>query len=100
MRQAVGGTDDILAQAVGEFIDRLVPALSALPRLNDVEPAVLRLDLLAEARRLAAGFMCADERLGDRELLAFRRSFGLASPTRDDLCTLAPDDIPPVGQSS
>lgn len=80
MRGAVGGTDDILAQAVGEFIDRLEPAITALPSRRGSSPDALQRQLLAETRHLAAAFLCSDRRLSDRELLAFRRSFGAIEP--------------------
>jgi hypothetical protein len=80
MRAAAGGTDDILAQAVGEFIDRLKPELACTPEGRDVDEDILHGRVIIEARRLSAGFMCADSRLGDRELLAFRRSFGAFEP--------------------
>lgn len=80
MRAAAGGTDDILAQAVGEFIDRLKPELACTPEGRGVDDGILHGRVVVEARRLSASFVCADDRLGDRELLAFRRSFGAFEP--------------------
>jgi ATP-dependent Clp protease ATP-binding subunit ClpA len=80
MRSAIDGTDDILAQAVGEFITRLEPGVAALPSARGVPADVQQRQLLVEARQLAAAFLCCDGRLGDRELIAFRRSFGAIEP--------------------
>jgi hypothetical protein len=76
MAHAVGGSDDILAAAVGEFIDRLLPVLVLLPEGRDADRDRVQVELLREARRLSAAFLCCDGRMSDRELLAFRRSFG------------------------
>jgi hypothetical protein len=80
MAHAVGGSDDILAAAVGDFIDRLKPIVLTMSEGDGADPERVQLELLHEARRLAAGFMSCDSRLGDRELLAFRRSFGAVEP--------------------
>src|SRR5262249_45200860 len=72
--------DDILSQAIGEFLDRITPGIAALPEARGVGVDALRRQLIVEARQLTASFMVADERLGDRELLAFRRSFGAFEP--------------------
>jgi Holliday junction resolvasome RuvABC ATP-dependent DNA helicase subunit len=80
MAQPVGGSDDILAAAVGEFIDRLLPIVMLLPEGRDADRDAVQLQLLREARRLSAAFLCCDGRMSDRELLAFRRSFGAVEP--------------------
>src|SRR5262245_9763356 len=80
MAHAMGGSDDILAAAVGDFIDRIEPIVLDIPEGRDADPGRVQLELLHEARRLAAAFLCCDGRLGDRELLAFRRSFGAIEP--------------------
>jgi len=71
---------DVLAQAVAEYVDRLAPVVRQWPESKRLDPDAVANGLLAEARRLAAGFLCADGRLGDRELIAFRRSFGAIEP--------------------
>src|SRR5262245_21109878 len=75
-----GGADEVLAQAVGEFVQRLQPIVLEWPEAKGADPDAVAKGLLEEARRLAAAFLCADGRLGDRELLAFRRSFGALDP--------------------
>jgi ATP-dependent Clp protease ATP-binding subunit ClpA len=51
--------------------------------------------LLVEARKLAAGFACGDGRLGTRELIAFRCSFGALEPevANGPLADLAKNDV-------
>jgi ATPase family associated with various cellular activities (AAA)/AAA lid domain len=71
---------DALAQAVRNFVERLQLAVRQLPEARGADPDAVSRALLAEARQLAAGFLCADDRLGDRELIAFRRSFGAIDP--------------------
>ncbi|MGQ0826133.1 MAG: AAA family ATPase [Actinomycetota bacterium] len=73
-------SDEILAQAVSEFVERLEPLVMMWPEAKGADPDGVRRGLLMEARQLAAGFVCADGRLGDRQLLAFRRSFGPSDP--------------------
>ncbi len=80
MQETAGGTDDILAQAVGDFIARVKPTAVMLPNYRTVDPTSVQHVLLVEARQLSASFLCSDGRLGDRELLAFRRSFGAIEP--------------------
>ena len=72
--------DDILTNAVGEFIERLRPIVLLWPEAKGADPSAVSRGLLEEARRLSAGFLCSDRRLGDRELIAFRRSFGALDP--------------------
>lgn len=72
--------DDVLARAVGEFVERLRPLVLAWPDAQGADPDAVARGLLVEARRLAAGFLCADGRLADRQLIAFRRSFGPLEP--------------------
>ena len=72
--------DDVLARAVGEFVERLEPVVLRWPEAGGADPDAIGRGLLVEARQLAAGFLCADGRLGDRELIAFRRSFGAIDP--------------------
>ncbi len=69
-----------LADAVREFIERLQPVVLAWPEARGADPAGVVNGLRAEARHLAAGFLCADRRLGDRQLLALRRCFGPGEP--------------------
>jgi hypothetical protein len=75
-----GGSDEVLARAVGEFVQRLRPIVLEWPEAKGASPDAVSRGLLVEARRLAASFACADGRLGDRELLAFRNSFGALEP--------------------
>ncbi|HVJ98585.1 MAG TPA: AAA family ATPase [Acidimicrobiia bacterium] len=95
MREAAGGTDDILARAVVEFVVRLRPAIAALPAWHAKEPDSQSRRLLIEARKLAAGFVSGDGRLGTRELIAFRRSFGALEPdvANGPLTDLAKSDV-------
>src|SRR5262245_285862 len=72
--------DDILSRAIGEFIDRLKPVVLTWPEAKGADPDAVGRGLLTEARRLSAGFLCSDGRLGDRELVAFRRAFGGIEP--------------------
>ncbi|MGH8978869.1 MAG: AAA family ATPase [Acidimicrobiia bacterium] len=74
------GDDDVLMRAVGEFVERLEPVVTRWPEARGADPDAIGRGLLVEARQLAAGFLCADGRLGDRELIAFRRSFGGIEP--------------------
>jgi hypothetical protein len=74
------GGDDVLARAVGEFVERLQPIVLDWPEAKGADADAIGRGLLVEARQLAAGFLCADGRLGDRELIAFRRSFGALEP--------------------
>jgi hypothetical protein len=74
------GDDNVLARAVREFVERLRPVVLQWPEAHGADPDSIGRGLLAEARQLAAGFMCADGRLGDAELIAFRRSFGPIDP--------------------
>jgi Holliday junction resolvasome RuvABC ATP-dependent DNA helicase subunit len=76
----VSRDDSILAEAVTEFIERLHPLVMSWPEAKGADPDGVTRGLLVEARKLSAGFLCADGRLGDRELLAFRRSFGPSDP--------------------
>jgi Holliday junction resolvasome RuvABC ATP-dependent DNA helicase subunit len=69
-----------LSEAVREFIQRLAPVVLAWPQTQGSDPDNIRMGLYHEARQLAAGFLCADGRLGDRQLLALRRSFGPSDP--------------------
>jgi ATPase family protein associated with various cellular activities (AAA)/AAA lid domain-containing protein len=69
-----------LADAVREFIERLKPVVLAWPEARGADPDGVVNGLRTEARHLAAGFLCADRRLGDRQLLALRRSFGPGEP--------------------
>jgi hypothetical protein len=78
MTEAGGG--DVLATAVREFVERMRPVVMRWPEAKGANPDGVARGLLVEARRLAAGFLCADGRLGDRELIAFRRSFGALDP--------------------
>jgi hypothetical protein len=80
MRAQEGGDDDVLSRAVGEFVERLQPVVLDWPEAKGADPDTLGRGLLAEARQLSAGFLCADGRLGDRELIAFRRVFGALDP--------------------
>ena len=59
MRAAAGGTDDILAQAVGEFIDRLKPELACAPEGRDVDDEILHRRLIVEARGGSRRRSCA-----------------------------------------
>jgi len=74
------GRDDVLSRAVGEFVSRLQPIVLRWPEAAGADPEGVRRGLVVEARRLAAAFLCADGRLGDRELLEFRRTFGPHEP--------------------
>jgi hypothetical protein len=69
-----------LSEAVREFIDRIGPVVLAWPEAHGADPAKVTNGLRLEARRLAAGFLCADGRLGERQLIALRRSFGPGEP--------------------
>jgi hypothetical protein len=69
-----------LGVAVREFIQRLRPVVSAWPEARGADADGIVNGLRMEARRLAAGFVAADGRLGDRELLALRRAFGGGEP--------------------
>jgi AAA lid domain-containing protein/ATPase family protein associated with various cellular activities (AAA) len=69
-----------LSDAVREFIQRLEPIVRAWPEARGADPSGIVNGLRTEARHLAAGFLCADRRLGDRQLLALRRSFGPGEP--------------------
>lgn len=80
MVRHAGDDDDLLARAVGEFIERLQPVVLDWPEAKGADADAVARGLLVEARRLAAGFLCADGRLGDHELMAFRRSFGAIEP--------------------
>lgn len=95
MRETAGGTDDILARAVIEFVERLRPAIAELPEWHAKDPDSQSRRLLIEARRLAAGFVSGDGRLGTRELIAFRRSFGALEPdvANGPLTDLAKTDV-------
>jgi hypothetical protein len=70
------GDESALSRAVGEFVERLQPAVAQWPEAKGLDRDSVARGLLVEARQLAAGFVCADDQFGDRELLAFRRSFG------------------------
>src|SRR5262245_35555675 len=72
--------DDVLSRAVGEFVERLRPVVLDWPEAKGADPDTIGRGILAEARQLSAGFLCADGRLGDRELIAFRRVFGALDP--------------------
>lgn len=74
------GDNDILARAVGEFVQRMRPIVLTWPEAKGADPSAVGHGLMVEARRLTAGFLCSDGRLGDRELLGFRRSFGAIEP--------------------
>ncbi|MDQ1519529.1 MAG: hypothetical protein QOI55_602 [Actinomycetota bacterium] len=69
-----------LNDAVHEFIERLKPVVLAWPEARGADPRNVTNGLRTEARRLAAGFLSADGRLGERQLLALRRTFGPAEP--------------------
>jgi hypothetical protein len=69
-----------LSDAVREFIERLRPVVLAWPEARGADPDNVTYGLRTEARRLAAGFLSADGRLGDRQLLALRRTFGPGDP--------------------
>jgi AAA+ superfamily predicted ATPase len=75
-----GSEDEVLARAVGEFVERLAPIVLQWPEAEGADRDAIGRGLLGEARQLAAGFACADGRLGDRELIALRRSFGAIDP--------------------
>ena len=79
-RMVTGPADDALARAVGEFVERLRPIVLDWPDARGADPEAVARGILVEARRLAAGFLCADGRLADRQLIAFRRSFGPLEP--------------------
>jgi hypothetical protein len=72
--------DEILTKAVGEFVARLRPLVMQWPEAKGADETAVARGLLEEARRLSAGFLCSDGRLGDRELIAYRRSFGALDP--------------------
>jgi hypothetical protein len=69
-----------LSVAVREFIDRMEPVVLAWPEAKGADPDKVTNGLRLEARRLAAGFLCADGRLGERQLIALRRCFGPGEP--------------------
>lgn len=74
------GSGDALARAVRELVERLEPVVLAWPEARGADRSGVAQGLLVEARRIAAAFACADGRLGDRELLALRTTFGPVDP--------------------
>jgi hypothetical protein len=71
---------DALRRAVFEFVERLTPVLAQWPEAKDLDPDNIRRGLVAEARQISAGFVAADARLDDGELLELRRVFGVYDP--------------------
>jgi hypothetical protein len=69
-----------LSTAVREFVERLEPVVLAWPEARGADPVGITNGLRTETRRLAAGFLSADGRLGERQLLALRRTFGPGEP--------------------
>ncbi|MCU1430027.1 MAG: hypothetical protein JWL83_4027 [Actinomycetia bacterium] len=69
-----------LGDAVREFIERLRPVVLAWPEARGADPDRITEGLRTETRHLAAGFLSADGRLGDDQLLALRRTFGVSEP--------------------
>ena len=68
--------NELLSDAVREFIERLRPVVLSWPEAQGANADGVTNGLRFECRRLAAAFLCADGRLGDRQLLALRRTFG------------------------
>jgi hypothetical protein len=69
-----------LGDAVHEFIERLRPVVLTWPEARGADPGNVTTGLRIEARRLAASVLCADGRLGERQLIALRRTFGPGEP--------------------
>jgi AAA lid domain/ATPase family associated with various cellular activities (AAA) len=81
-----------LDEAVGVFVDELVPAIEELAAtVPDVDVGRLRSDVVVDAYNLACGFIDADERHTDDELWALISTFGHRMPTQ--LGRAAPADL-------
>jgi Cdc6-like AAA superfamily ATPase len=81
-----------LDQAVGAFVDDLVPAVEELAAtVPGIDVVRLRSDVVVDAYNLACGFIDADERHTDDELWALIAAFGPRMPTQIGRAT--PDDL-------
>ena len=72
--------DNPLGAAAEKFTERLTPLVLGWPESNGADPNRVRHGLLLEARRLAAGFACANGRLSDDELHGLRATFAAVDP--------------------
>lgn len=85
-----------LDEAVGAFVDELVPAIEELAAtVPGVDVGRLRSDVVVDAYNLACGFIDADERHTDDELWALISTFGHRMPTQ--LGRAAPADLREAG---
>jgi AAA+ superfamily predicted ATPase len=85
-----------LDEAVGAFVDDLVPAIEELAAtVPGVDVGQLRSDVLVDAYNLACGFIDADERHTDDELRALISVFGDRMPTQ--LGRATPADVRDAG---
>ena len=85
-----------LDEAVGAFVDELVPAIEELAAtVPGVEVGRLRSDVVVDAYNLACGFIDADERHTDDELWALISTFGHRIPTQ--LGRAAPAEVREAG---
>jgi Cdc6-like AAA superfamily ATPase len=85
-----------LDQAVGAFVDDLVPVIEQLAAtVPGVDVARLRSDVVVDAYNLACGFVDADQRHTDDELWALISAFGHRMPTQ--LGRATPDDVRKAG---
>jgi AAA+ superfamily predicted ATPase len=72
-----------LDEAVGAFVDELVPAIEDLASaLPGADIARLRSDVVVDAYNLACGFIDADQRHTDDEVWALISAFGHRMPTQ------------------
>jgi hypothetical protein len=85
-----------LDEAVGAFVDELVPAIEELAAtVPGFDVGRLRSDVVVDAYNLACGFIDADERHTDEELWALISAFGHRMPTQ--LGRAAPADVRQAG---
>ncbi|MGH9212510.1 MAG: AAA family ATPase [Acidimicrobiales bacterium] len=85
-----------LDEAVGAFVDELVPAIEDLAAtVPGVDVGRLRSDVVLDAYNLSCGFIDADERHTDDELWALISTFGHRMPTQ--LARAAPADVREAG---
>src|SRR6266496_1451938 len=89
-------SDSTLDEAVGAFVDDLVPAIEELgASVPGIDVEGLRSDVVVDAYNLACGFRDADERHADDELWALISVFGHRMPTQ--LGRAAPSDVRDAG---
>ena len=86
------GEASTLDEAVGAFVDELVPVIEELAAtVPGADIARLRSDVVVDAYNLSCGFIDADGRHTDDELWALIGAFGTRLPTQ--LGRAAPEDV-------